>query len=75
MRMHIHIFFISTQTYNDMVKPIDIIYVCKLIHIPLFMNRHLTYRVYSIFLNKGPLKFLLEGGCINGGTLLKFSTQ
>ena len=47
MRIHIHIFFISTQTYNDMVKPIDIIYVHKHIYIPLFMNRHLTYTVFS----------------------------
>ena len=30
-----------------MVKPIDIIYVRKLIYISLFMNRHLAYTVFS----------------------------
>ena len=55
---HIHI-FIPTQRYNSVVKPVDIINVRKLIYIPLFMNRHLS----CIFLNKGPFKFWLEGGC------------
>ena len=30
-----------------MVKPIDIIYVRKLIYISLFMIRHLAYTVFS----------------------------
>ena len=66
MRTHIYIYiFIPTQTYNDMVKPTDIINVPKLIYIPLFMNRHLT----RIFLKKGAFKVWLEGGCLNEGTL------
>ena len=54
-----------------MVKPIDIIYVRKLIYIISIIYEQTSY-LYSIFLNKGPFKFWLEGGCVNGGTLLKF---
>ena len=49
-------------------------YLCSQTYLHSIIYEQTSY-LYSIFLNNGPFKFWLEGGCVNGGTLLKFSTQ